>query len=149
VRAAEARLREQRSSACGAASSEGEAMQRHETVGAETARRGSDARRRTDGSARFRRRVRVQDNRPRGVRAGWEQRAGDATRRGGPAGGYAGVPAVFQQHTCVSRGSSAREQEDLEVRGGVGIANQSGLRRSWHSEPIRLYRLDPGVAEPT
>jgi hypothetical protein len=61
-----------------------------------------------------------------GVRAGREQRAGDATRRGGPAGGYAGVPAVFQQHTCVSRGSSAREQEDLEVRGGVGIVNQSG-----------------------
>jgi hypothetical protein len=101
-------------------------MQWHETVGAEIARRGSDARRRTDGSALFRRRVRVQDNRPRasrlrasGVRAGREQRAGDVTRRGGPAGGYAGVPAVFQQHTCVSRGSSAREQEDLEVRGGV------------------------------
>jgi hypothetical protein len=36
------------------------------------------------------------------------------------------VPAVFQWHTCVSRGSSAREQEDPEVREGVGIANQSG-----------------------
>jgi hypothetical protein len=36
------------------------------------------------------------------------------------------VPTVFQQHTCVSRGDSAREQENPEVRGGVGIANQSG-----------------------
>jgi hypothetical protein len=36
------------------------------------------------------------------------------------------VPAMFQWHTCVSRGSSTREQEDLEVRGGIGIANQSG-----------------------
>jgi hypothetical protein len=27
---------------------------------------------------------------------------------------------------CVDRGSSNREQEDLEVRGGIGIANQSG-----------------------
>jgi hypothetical protein len=75
----------------------------------------------------------VQGNRPRvsgfrasGVRAVREQCAGDATGRGGPAGGYAGVPAVFQQHTRMSRGGSAREQENLEVRGGVGIANQSG-----------------------
>jgi hypothetical protein len=37
-----------------------------------------------------------------------------------------GVPAVFQQHTCVSRGGSAREQENPEVHEGVGIANQSG-----------------------
>jgi hypothetical protein len=85
------------------------------------------------GLARFRRRVRVQGNRPcasrlrvSGVRAEREQRIGDATRRGGPARGYAGVPAVFQQHTCVSRGSSAREQENPEVRGGVGIATQFG-----------------------
>jgi hypothetical protein len=48
-----------------------------------------------------------------------KSRTGTARRR-------CGVPAVFQQHTCVSRGSSAREQEDLEVRGGVGIVNQSG-----------------------
>jgi hypothetical protein len=75
----------------------------------------------------------VQGNRPRasglranGVRAVQEHRAGDATKRGGPAGGYAGVPAVFQRHTRVSRGGSAREQENLEVRGGVDIANQSG-----------------------
>jgi hypothetical protein len=75
----------------------------------------------------------MQGNRPRasklkasGVRAVQEQCAGDATKRGGPAGGYAGVPAVFQQHTRVSRGSSTREQENPEVRGGVGLANQSG-----------------------
>jgi hypothetical protein len=61
------------------------------------------------GSARFRRRRRVQGNRPRasglrasGVRTVREQCAGDATGRGGPAGSYAGVPAVFQWHTCVS-----------------------------------------------
>jgi hypothetical protein len=64
----------------------------------------------------FRRRVRVRGSRPRasrlgasGVRAEREQHAGDATWRGGPAGGYVGVPTVFQQHTCVSRGGSARE----------------------------------------
>jgi hypothetical protein len=75
----------------------------------------------------------MQGNRPRasklrasGARAEWEQCAGDAIRRNGPAGGYVSVPAVFQWHTCVSRGSSAREQEDPEVREGVGIANQSG-----------------------
>jgi hypothetical protein len=85
------------------------------------------------GSARFRKRVRVQGNRPRasrlrakGAGAEQEQRARDVTRCSGPAGGYAGVPIVFQQHTCVSRGGSARELEDLEVRGGVGIATQSG-----------------------
>jgi hypothetical protein len=85
------------------------------------------------GSARFRRRVRVQGNRPRasglrasGVRAVREQSAGDATGRGGPAGGYAGVPTVFLQHTCVSSGRSTREQEDPEVRERVGIANQAG-----------------------
>jgi hypothetical protein len=36
------------------------------------------------------------------------------------------VPTVFLQHTHVSSGGLAREQEDPEVRGGVGIANQSG-----------------------
>jgi hypothetical protein len=84
-------------------------------------------------SARFRRRVRVQDNRPcasrlkaSGVRAKQKRRTGDAIRRGDPTGGYASVPAVSQWHLCVSRGSSTREQEDLEVRGGIGIANQSG-----------------------
>jgi hypothetical protein len=68
------------------------------------------------GSAHFRRRMRVQDNRPRtsrlrasGVRAEREQHAGGATRRDDPAGGYAAVPAVFQQHTCMSNGGLARE----------------------------------------
>jgi hypothetical protein len=75
----------------------------------------------------------VQGNRPcasrlraSGVRAVQEQCAGDATGRGDPAGGYVGVPAVFQRHTCVSRGSLAREQENPEVHGGVGIVNPSG-----------------------
>jgi hypothetical protein len=75
----------------------------------------------------------VQGNRPRAsrlrasdVRVEREQRTGDTTRRGGLAGSYAGVPAVYQWHTCVSRGSSIHEQEGLEVRGGVDIANQSG-----------------------
>jgi hypothetical protein len=84
------------------------------------------------GSVRFRRRERMQGNRPRasslrasGVRAIQEQCAGDATRRGDRAGGYAGVPAVFLQHTRVSSGGLTREQENLEVRGGIGIANQS------------------------
>jgi hypothetical protein len=74
----------------------------------------------------------VQGNRPRtsrlrarGVKTEREQRAGDAAKRGSPAGSYAGVPVVFQWHTCVSRGSSTHEQEGLEVRGGVDIANQS------------------------
>jgi hypothetical protein len=84
------------------------------------------------GSARFRGRMRVQGNRPcarklraSGVKVAREQRAGDAIGHGDPAGGYAEVTAVFQWHTCVSRGNSTYEQEGLEVRGGVGIANQS------------------------
>jgi hypothetical protein len=44
-----------------------------------------------------------------GVRAEWEQHAGGATRRDDPAGGYAGVPAVFQQHTRMSSGGLACE----------------------------------------
>jgi hypothetical protein len=81
----------------------------------------------------------VQGNRPRasglrasGVRAVQEQRAGDATKRGGPAGGYTGVPAVFQRHTRMSRGGSAREQKNPEVCEGVSIANQSGPIVSSH-----------------
>jgi hypothetical protein len=35
------------------------------------------------------------------------------------------VPTVFLQHTRMSRGGSAREQENPKVREGVGIANQS------------------------
>jgi hypothetical protein len=81
----------------------------------------------------------MQGNRPRtsklrasGVRAVREQCAGEATGRSGPAGSYAGVPAVFQWHTCVSRGGSAREQENPEVHGGVSLANQSGSIVSSH-----------------
>jgi hypothetical protein len=36
------------------------------------------------------------------------------------------VPTVFLQHMRVSSGGLAREQENPEVREGVGIANQSG-----------------------
>jgi hypothetical protein len=61
-----------------------------------------------------------------GVGVVHEQCAGDATKHGDPTGGYAGMPDVFQQHTCVSREGSAREQENLEVRREIGIANQSG-----------------------
>jgi hypothetical protein len=81
----------------------------------------------------------MQGNRPRACRlgvidAGAEQkrRTGDATKHGGPAGGYAGVPTVFLQHTRVSSGGSAREQENPEVRGGVSLANQSGSIVSSH-----------------
>jgi hypothetical protein len=77
--------------------------------------------------------VRKQGNRPRACRlgavgAGAEQkrRTRDVTKHGSPAGSYAVVPAVFQWHTCVSRKGLAREQENPEVREGVGIANQSG-----------------------
>jgi hypothetical protein len=71
-------------------------------------------------SARFRRHVRVQGNGPRasklrasGVRAVQEQRVGDATRHGDPAGGYAGVPTVFLQHTRVSSGGLAMSRKTL------------------------------------
>jgi hypothetical protein len=56
----------------------------------------------------------------------WEWRTGAAPRRGGTAGNCAGMPDVFLQCMCVSRGSSTHEQENPEVRGEVGIANQSG-----------------------
>jgi hypothetical protein len=36
------------------------------------------------------------------------------------------VPIMFQQHTRMSSEGSAREQENPEVHGGVGLANQSG-----------------------
>jgi hypothetical protein len=81
---------------------------------------------------RFRRRVRKQGNRPRacrlgavGVGAEQKRRTGDAIRRGGPAGSYAGVPAVSQRHTRVSSGGLVHEQENPGVRGEVGIANPS------------------------
>jgi hypothetical protein len=93
----------------------------------------------TAGSIRFRRRMRKPGNRPRACRlgavgAGAEQkrRTRDVTKRGSSAGSYVGVPAVLQWHTCVSRRSSTREQENPEVRGGVSIANQSGSIVSSH-----------------
>jgi hypothetical protein len=108
------------------------------------------------GSARFRRRVRVQGNRPRACRlgaigAGAEQkrRTGDATKRGDPAGGYAGVPTVFQWHTRVSSGSLAREQENPEVHGGVGIANQSGSIVSSHKSTTSNSSYPLLIAQPT
>jgi hypothetical protein len=74
----------------------------------------------TAGSARFRRRVRVQGNGPRtsrlrasDVRAVQEHCAGDATGRIDLAGGYAGVPTLFLQHTRVSRGSLAVSRKTL------------------------------------
>jgi hypothetical protein len=87
----------------------------------------------TAGPIRFRRCVRVQDNRPRacrlgavGVGAEQKRRTGDVIRRGGPAGSYASVPAVSQRHTRVSSGGLACEQENPEVHGEVSIENQSG-----------------------
>jgi hypothetical protein len=55
------------------------------------------------------------------------------------------VPTVFQQHTRVSRGGSALEQENLDVRKRVGMANQLGpigfshkstMSSSSYSKPI-------------
>jgi hypothetical protein len=72
------------------------------------------------GSARFRRQVHVQGNRPRasklgavGVGAEQKRRTGDATKRDGPAGGYAGVPTVFLQHMRVSSGGLAVSRKTL------------------------------------
>jgi hypothetical protein len=108
------------------------------------------------GLAQFCRRVRVQGNRPRasrlrasGVGAKREQCAGDATRHGGPAGGYTGVSTMFLQHTCVSRGDSVHEQEDLEVRGGVGIANQSGSIVSSQGSTTSCSSYPSLIAQPT
>jgi hypothetical protein len=90
----------------------------HAEVEAGATRRESDARRRTDGRL---------SSFPQAIDAGAEQkwRTGNVTKPDGPAGGYAGVPAVFQWHTCVSRRSLTREQENPEVCGGISIANQS------------------------
>jgi hypothetical protein len=84
------------------------------------------------GSIHFHGRVRKQGNRPRacrlgavGVGAEQKRRTEDAIRRGGPAGSYAGVPAVSQRHARVSSGGLVHEQENSGVRGEVGIANPS------------------------
>jgi hypothetical protein len=99
----------------------------------------------------------VQGNGPRasrlrasGVRAVQEQCAGDATGRVDPAGGYAGVPTVFLQHTRVSSGDLACEQENPEVREGVGIANQSGPIGFFHKTTTssNSYSLPIGRARP-
>jgi hypothetical protein len=107
----------------------GASVRRLQQPGAGPTRGGGPA----GGLARSRRRTRVSQQAMRGqarspvVRgAEREWRAGAAARRGGPAGGCAGMPAVFPQHTRVSRGGSVREQEDPAVRGGVGIASRSG-----------------------
>jgi hypothetical protein len=59
------------------------------------------------------------------------------------------VPAVFQQHTRVSRGGLAREQENLEVRGGVGIANQSGSIISSQGSTTSSSSYPSLIAQPT
>jgi hypothetical protein len=105
------------------------------------------------GSARFRRRVRVQGNRPCasrlgavGVKAERERRLCEwlhkyacsartgavRSRRVSSCANRSVRPAMLKHHLCVGRGSSTREQEDLEIRGGVGIANQSGSIVSSH-----------------
>jgi hypothetical protein len=98
----------------------------------------------------------VQGNGPRvsrlranGVRAVQEQCAGDATGRGDPAGGYADVPTVFQWHTHVSSGSLAHEQENPEVRRGVGIANQSGSIVCSHEFTTSSSSYSSLIAPPT
>jgi hypothetical protein len=98
----------------------------------------------------------VQGNRPRAsklrassVRAEREQRTGDATRRGDPTRCYAGVPTVFLQHTGVSRGGSAREQENLEVRGGVGIATQFGSIISSQGPTMSSSSYPSLITQPT
>jgi hypothetical protein len=70
-------------------------------------------------SVRFRRRVRMQGNRPRacrlgavGVGAEQKRRIRGVTKHGSPAGSYAGVPTVFQWHTCVGR-KTLRFAEEL------------------------------------
>jgi hypothetical protein len=57
------------------------------------------------------------------------------------------VPVVFRQHTCVSRRGSAREQEDPEVRGGVGIANQSGSIVSSHKSTTSSSSYSSSIAQ--
>jgi hypothetical protein len=74
------------------------------------------------------------DPRGGGSQACRARRSLDATKHGSPARSCAGVPAVFQWHTCVSREGLACEQMD-----------PGGSRRSCPSEPIRLCRFVPGV----
>jgi hypothetical protein len=89
----------------------------------------------------------------RSRRKGWqsytlcerEWRTVAAARHDGPASNCTGMPDMFLQCICVSRGSSTREQEDLEVRERIGIANQSGTIISSHGSrcpaALTLHRL--------
>jgi hypothetical protein len=61
-----------------------------------------------------------------GSRTGQARRNLEATKHDSPAGSSTSVPAVFLWHTCVSRRSSTREQENPRVRGEVGMANPFG-----------------------
>jgi hypothetical protein len=78
----------------------------HAEVEAGATRRESDARRRADGRL---------SSFPQAVDAVAEQkwRTGNATKRGDPAGGYAGVPTVFLQHTRVSSEGLAVSRKTL------------------------------------
>jgi hypothetical protein len=126
VRAAEARAREQKSSRGGFGGKQMASQQVEWTVELQESEVRAELDWRVRGCERecsaggrlssIPQAMRVQDNRPRasrlrasGVRAEREQRAGDVTRHGDPAGGYAGVPAVFQRHMRVSSGGLARE----------------------------------------
>jgi hypothetical protein len=53
---------------------------------------------------------------------------------------------VFQRQTCVSRGGLAREQEDPEVHGGVGLANQSGSIVSSHKSTASSSSYSSSIA---
>jgi hypothetical protein len=57
------------------------------------------------------------------------------------------MPDVFLQCMCVSRGSSTREQENPEVREGVGIANQFGPISFSHKFTTSSSSYSSSIAE--
>jgi hypothetical protein len=59
------------------------------------------------------------------------------------------VPTVFLQHTRVSRGGLAREQENPEIGEGVGIANQSGSIVSSQGSTTSSSSYPSLIAQPT
>jgi hypothetical protein len=59
------------------------------------------------------------------------------------------VPTVFQRHTRMSRGGLTREWVDPEVRGGVGLANQSGSIVSSHKSTTSSSSYPSLIAQPT
>jgi hypothetical protein len=59
------------------------------------------------------------------------------------------VPTVFQRHTRMSRGGLTREWVDPEVRGGVGLANQSGSIVSSHKSMTSSSSYPSLIAQPT